>query len=493
MPVRPDREKERKDAIRRDMILACVAVVAFVGLGALLTFLSGDAARLVQSVRGIFMDGPPQRVAQPARPVRAAEVTGCKYCATLKKLHNDFAAKAKAAHELQDAAQKAAGPDTQDIPAGVQIEGTSRAELTAAADSFERFSAAEKALQPFVAACEQETFCRPGFPAAPSSETCEETADDAALREPAAGMAAVAREAALACIAQACPAVDCATAVGLRQDLIDAAQAMAIVGEPVAAAKGQPKPADLPVGAATVSGEIARAIKDVEYAAQNYPSLIERPGQNAQSKNQQQPSMAADLAVRQPDILRSIADVMVQAAVVTPFARDPRREAAWRMKSLALSIAEAGRMSDRDLLNGENGKAYRIALSQNWGAALVDLAALSAMADRMNAAKISASGCNGLTAAAAQAARDAAALLDICRARAACPVGAGPNAATAIKTAADARAALAELIPRAQSAGDVLNASISREAGASPSANELAQAAAVLNAGGVCQAGQPAQ
>jgi hypothetical protein len=491
--VRPDREKERKDAIRRDMILAGVAVVAFVGLGALLTFLSGDAARLVQSLRGLFMDGPPQITAQPPKPVRQAEISGCKYCATLKKIHHDFEAKAKAARELQDAAQKAASPDAQDVPAGGQLEGASRAELAAASDSFERFAAAASALQPYVAACEQESFCRADYAVAPADETCPETADDAALREPAAGMAAVAREAALACIAQACPAIDCAVAGGLRQDLINSAQAMALVGEPVAAAKGHPKPADLPVGAATLSGEIARAIKDVEYAAQNYPSLIERPGQSAQSKNQQQPSMAQDLAVRQPDILRSIADVMVQAAVVTPFARDPRREAAWRMKSLALSIAEAGRMSDRELLNGADGKAYRVALSQNWGAALVDLAALSAMADRMKAAKVSAAGCNGLTAAAAQSARDAAALLDICRARAACPVGAGPNAATALKTSADARAALVELIPRAQSAGDVLNASISRESGAAPSGNELAQAAVVLNAGGVCQAGQPAQ
>jgi hypothetical protein len=300
-------------------------------------------------------------------------------------------------------------------------------------------------------------------------------------------MAAVAREAALACIAQACPAVDCTAVGALRQDLVDAAEAMAIVGEPVAVSKGQPRLKDLPVGAATLAGEIVRTMREIEFAAQNYPSLIERPADGANQRSGQKPTMAEDLVSRQTEMLKSTADVMAQAAVVTPFSIDARREAAWRMKSLSLSMTEAARMSSQELLNGQDGKAYRIALSQNWGAALVDLAALAALHDRISASASAAGGCNGQTAAAAQAARDAAALLDICRARAACPVGL-PSHGAGSRSLDAARQALSELIPRAQAAGDVLSASLGQSA--AQTGNELSQAAAVLNAGGVCQAGQ---
>jgi hypothetical protein len=301
-------------------------------------------------------------------------------------------------------------------------------------------------------------------------------------------MANVAREAAVACIAQACPSVDCGAVGELRQNLVEAAGAMSALGEPVAVSKGQPRVRDLPVGAATLASEISRAIKDVQYAAQNYPSLIERP-QNAAQHSGQKPVMAEELAARQTETLRSVADVMAQAAVVTPFSIDARREAAWRMKSLSLSVGEAGRLSSLELLNGAEGKAYRIALSQNWGAALVDLAALSALSDRVNAMAAAPSGCNGQTVAAAQAARDAAALLDICRARAGCPVGLTPGPQADLRSTDAARAALGEAIPRAQAAGDVLSASLGQSAGAAVGGNELALAAAVLNAGGVCQAG----
>ena len=487
--MRPDREKERKNAIRRDMILAGVVVAAFAGLGAFLTFMTGDAARLFQSVGAALFDRP-ATVAEAPRPklVPAAEVKGCKYCQTLAKIHSDFAAKAAAAKTLMDSAVKAARG--QPSGGGQPAKGASPADLAAATDSYERFSAAATALEPFVAACEHEGFCQAAMPAAAQTQTCSETVDDAGLRGPATGMATVARDVALACIAQACPSVDCAAVGELRQNLLAAAGAMSVLGEPVAVSKGQPRLTDLPVGAATLSGEIAKAIKEVEYVAKLYPSLIERPEATTLDRAAQMPAMVANLATRQTDALRSAADVMAQAAVVTPASIDARREAAWRMKTLSLSISEAGKMSAHDLLNGPEGKAYRIALSQNWGAALVDLAALTALSDRVAAQSASASGCNGQTAAAAQGARDAAALLDICRARAACPVGLRPGKAAGALTHDAARAALAELIPTAQSAGDVLAAALGPPPSDEANATELTQAAAVLNAGGVCQAGQ---
>lgn len=491
--MRPDRDQERKNAIRRDMIMAGVAVALFAGLGAFLTFMSADAARLFQSVGAVLFDQPAPAMAPQPKQVTAAPVKGCKYCQTLKTIQHNFAAKAKAAQDLQDSALKASRSGGTE-PNGVKrAPGASRADLAAATDSFERFAAAAAALKPFVDACEQESFCQPGFLPAKAAQTCEETAEDAGWRGPAMGLAAVAREAALSCIAQSCPSIDCGAATNLRQNLVDAAQALSVVGGPVALAKGQPRLKDLPVGAAALSNEVAKAIKDVAYAAQLYPALIERPDKPALERAAQMPAMVADMAARQSEAMRNAADVMLQAAVVTPYAQDARRESAWRMKALSLSIAEAGKMSAIDLLNGPDGKAYRIALSQNWGAALVDLAAASAFLDRVNAYAMAPSGCNGQTAIAAQAVRDAAALLDICRARAACPIGAGVRSATPARTVDDARAALADLIPRGQAAGDVFAAS---QVGAAPpdqAATELAQAASVLNAGGVCQPDQSPQ
>jgi hypothetical protein len=490
--VRPDREQERKNAIRRDLILAGAAVAAFVSLGAFLTFMSGDAARMFQSVAAVVFDRPAPKLgaAQPETAARP-EVKGCKYCVTLRKIQTDFAVKAKRAQDLQDAAFKATRGGSAAKDGTKPQAGASQADLAAATDSFERHSAAAKALEPFLAACEQESFCKPGFTAVKAGQACAESVDDAGLRGPAVGMAAVARDAAMACISQACPAVDCAAVGDLRQDLVEAAEAMAAVGAPVAVSKGQPRLTDLQVGAATLDSEISKAIREVEYVAKLYPSLIERPEETKLERAAQMPAMVGTLATRQTEMLRSVADVMAQAAVVTPAAIDARRETAWRMKSLSLSIGEAGRMSAHDLLNGKDGKAYRIALSQNWGAALVDLAALTALADRLTAHVSSASGCNGQTAAAAQSAREAVALLDICRARAACPVGMSPREGHADRTLDGARAALAQVIPRAQAAGDVLSANLGPAAASG--GNELAQAAAILNAGGVCQAGQSAQ
>jgi hypothetical protein len=160
---RPDREKERKDAIRRDLVFAGLAVAAFVCLGAFLTFMSGDAARLFQSVGAVLMNRPVAPPVIPPKAVRVPALKGCKYCLTLKKIQHDFALKAKAAQDLQDSALKASRSVTADKDAAKHAATTSRAELAAATDSFERFAAAAKALEPYLAACEQEAFCRPDY------------------------------------------------------------------------------------------------------------------------------------------------------------------------------------------------------------------------------------------------------------------------------------------------------------------------------------------
>lgn len=478
--------------MRRDMIIVGLVVLFVAGIGALLAFMSGDAARLFQSVRFALMDEPPAAVAPRPTPRAFAPVQGCKYCATLKTLQQSFAQKASAAKSRKEAAERAAKTGGTDAVKGTAAAADRKSDLAEANEAFERSSTAAQALKDFAEACEQEAFCQPGFLAKPGA-ACSETAEDAELRGPAMGMASVAREAALACVAAACPQVDCDQAMALRFDLIEAAQAMTTLGAPVAAQKGQPALKDLPVGAATLSNEMSKAIKDIEYVAKLYPALLEQAAQtppNATPSGPQLPAMIADLAQRQSEAIRSAADVMTQAAIVTPFVQDVRREAAWRMKALSLSVAEAGRMSVPENLNGPQGKAFRLALSQSWGAALVDLASAVALLDRMAVATNAASGCNGQMAAAAQAAREAAALLDVCRARAACPVGGGPQSTGAAASAEAARALLAGVVPRAQSSASVLAVGLDPNPVISQQGNELAQAALVLNAGGACRANQ---
>jgi hypothetical protein len=470
-------------------MVAGAAVVGFMGVGALLTFMYGDASRLFQSVRSVVSSEPPpiERIEVKAPP--PVKVEGCKYCLTLKTIQASFAAKAQAAKARHAAAQRAAEATVSD-PAKARAAAKARqTDLAEALDALDRNGKAAAALAAYAEVCEQEAFCQPGF-AEKRGPVCAETVDDAGWRGPVSGMAAEARDAALSCAAAECAAIDCNQAAILRQDLVAAAQAMGRLGGPVAAAKGQPPLQDLPVGAATLSSEITKAVKDVEYVAKLFPALIERLDAKASQSAAQMPAMVVDLSARQADAIRSAAEVMLQAAVVTPFAQDVRREAAWRMKALSLSVSAAGQAAAPEILNGPEAKAAREALAQNWGAALVDLAAVTALLDRLGAETASPTGCNGQTAAAAQAARDAAALLDICRARAACPVSPGARTIGDIRDADTARSALAELIPRAQATASVLSAAQGPASAPPPNGGEFAQAAMVLNAAGVCRRAQ---
>jgi hypothetical protein len=487
--VRPDRDRERKEAIRRDLYVAGAAVLGFMGVGALLTFMYGDAARLAQSVRSIVLSEPMpvDRIEVKAPP--PMKVEGCKYCITLKTIQMSFAAKAEAAKVRHAAAQRAAEATVSD-PAKAQVAAKARqADLADAIDAMDRNGKAAAALAAYTEVCEQEAFCKPDFAVA-KGPVCAETVDDAAWRGPVMGLAAEARDAALGCAAAECASIDCGQAAALRHDLLAAAHAMSQLGGPVAASRGQPALPDLPVGAATLANEINKSVKDVEYVAKLFPALIERSDPKTSQRAAQMPAMVVDMSARQAEAIRNAAEVMSQAAVVTPFPQDVRREASWRMKALSMSVTAAGQAAAPEFLNGPEAAAAREALAQNWGAALVDLAAVTAMLDRVKAEAMSATGCNGQTAAAAQAARDAAALLDICRARASCPISAGEQTIGPIADADAARAALADLIPRAQSAASVLAAAQGPAPAATPNGGEMAQVALVLNVAGVCRRSQ---
>src|SRR5262249_31752028 len=138
-----------------------------------------------------------------------------------------------------------------------------------------------------------------------------------------------------------------------------------------------------------------------------------------------------------------LASVMEQAAVVADIKGDPRHEAAWRLKSLATHLAALGQNAKPP----SGGGLHWEKVADSIGGALLDLARLDAMLDRVGKNK-AAQGCE-VSVAAAQL-REAVARLDHCRMRSAC-VGRG-SAATTVK-AADGGT---DIFERAKAAADQL-------------------------------------
>jgi hypothetical protein len=123
-----------------------------------------------------------------------------------------------------------------------------------------------------------------------------------------------------------------------------------------------------------------------------------------------------------------LAVVMEQAAAVSETPEtDPRREASWRLKSLATNMAALGQEAQG--LETLQGTGTWEKVADSLGGALLDLARLQALLDRVSTADTNAAGCDGSVASAAQQLREASAMLDLCRMRSAC-VGHGGKAST---------------------------------------------------------------
>jgi hypothetical protein len=477
-----DRRGKRAFAkIKRQLMLASAVAVGVTSLGFFMAYLWGDA-RIFDAIRFALVDETPPPGPRAHTPSAPKAVKGCRYCATLNELHQSFAAKALAAEEGRTDVVRAI-KDAGDGPS----RAAKQKELAAVEDLAERWRTAADTLAGYVAACEGERHCK-APPAAPAKQ-CPQSEADAAAQGPALGLASVARELAVACVAAQCPAVHCEQAAVLRQDLLDVGQALSVLGNPVSApAKAGPAPADVPVGPATLASELSQIIKDVDYLAKRYPSLLEPVRAGAQpAAATQGAAMMNDMLSKLAEKMRGSAEVMTQAAIVTPVAIDARREAAWRTKSLSLSVAEAALLSSPDAANGPDGKSVRARLTQAWGAALVDLAAIVALNERLKRDAPAAAGCDGALAVAGQAVREAAALMDLCRARSACAVG-GSAPAQFDGTPAGARAMLWELIPRAQASASVLTANVGPPPNPAQVSTEAGQATAILGAGGACPA-----
>ncbi|HAJ48555.1 MAG TPA: hypothetical protein DCL54_18410, partial [Alphaproteobacteria bacterium] len=463
--MRYGRRNDPKKAIKRDLIAAAALIVAMTCVGVLVVFISADARRAVSGLLTYaLVNDPPPPTQQTQKAAAPAPAQGCKYCLTLLEMKQNFEIKAAAAETRRASLAKLAS----DVE-GETGEASTKANLQNAERDLALFRSASSTLAGFAQVCTQQEYCRRADEKGSVPQSCPQTQEDANYQQSAMGMAVVARDAAIACASSSCPQVDCVEAAGVRAGLMQAAGALAGLGIPLKASKTLGAPAQLPVGPAQLAGELERAVKDAQYQAGLFPRLLEpqiatKVQDLAAAPGSDLPVMVPEMMGKLSESIRGSAEVMMQSAIVNPATFDARREAAWRMKSLSLAIADAGRFSEKHLLASADGDKYRLSLVQAWGAALVDLATIRALMDRMQREAPGAQGCDGGLAAAAQAAREAIALIDVCRARAACPVSAGPveddpttnTSRDEVDQAASFRSQLQELIPRVQGAASTM-------------------------------------
>jgi hypothetical protein len=214
------------------------------------------------------------------------------------------------------------------------------------------------------------------------------------------------------CAGSTCPSVDCKSSAALRADMGRIEGALDEIGGNMSSVS----PAQLPVGASTLNAEVTRIADETNYVANMLPLLLDMGKVRAGDL----PKMAPELADQRAVSAAELAVVMEQAAGVSEVKNDPRLEASWRLKSLASHLAILGKSTVASTLNWNQA-------ADALGASLLDLSRLHALVDR-RASKM-ASGCDGTVASVAQQLREARAMLDHCRMRAAC-IGKGGADAT---------------------------------------------------------------
>jgi hypothetical protein len=489
--VRRFQRGDPRKALRRDLIVAAVVIVLGLGLGAVLAFAWGDATRMFNIVKMAFVDeNQPLELDEIPQFKADAPVQGCRYCVVLNEVYRRFERRAAIA-KTNVAALTLAISQSDDEAAKLR----KRTELAEVKRVSARSSTAVAILKTYVNACAQEDFCRVPVPP-PTQGACAQTEIDTAMRGPAMGLAAAAKDVALACAVNACPAIDCAQSDALREQLTSVSRSLAVLGGPGATSRNPVAPFDLPVGAAALGNELNRVLSEASYVARLFPLMLEPGGAqpaNGAPVQAQLPTMAPEMISNQAGNLQALSAELAEASNVTPALIDMRREAAWRVKTLSLGLSEAGTLMAGLSEEGADEAAKWSALSSAWGSAMLSLGAVAALESRLKLEPPSPEGCDGALGSAAQSTRESAALLDMCRVRAACVSkrkGADhvalPIGATAAERAKKARELLAELIPRAQAGASLLSVT-GGSAVASGNAAETGQTAAALGAEGVCR------
>ena len=379
-----------------------------------------------------------------------AEASGCKYCASLAEMAKTFSRRADIARTHAAALQKAL-PQVSDE---TQLAALRQDELKSAKAAASRAEAVASILTGWASRCSSEDFCK----APVTKVAC--TAPDESNTAAATLIALTVHNAAQQCATAACPAVDCQASAGLRSDLGRIEQSLGA------------SPGDvgkLSAGASTVKAEVARITDETNYVANMLPLLLDTKRANDSKLNKLAPELADARAVS----VAQLATVMQQAAAVADGTSDPRTEAAWRLKSLASHLAALGKYTSANTKIDWEGTADSL------GAAMTDLARLQAMLDRPANGDAT---CATATSAAQQL-REARAMLDVCRMRAAC-VGRG-GAGSVTKAAVGS---LGTVVERAQKAAEGL---IVNEIGADDNLTLAAEAEPsvidVLRSKGVCR------
>ncbi len=338
---------------------------------------------------------------EKARTIQAA-ASGCKYCSDMAELAKTFTRRAETARAHAKALQTALGQVSDEKATFARRED----ELQAAKVAASRAEAASFILTDWAARCTSEDFCK--LPATRVASTCA-TQDDS---RPAAALliAMSVRTVAQQCASSTCPSVDCKSSASLRADMDRIDSELDEIGGNMSTA-----PAQLPVGASTLNAEVTRIADETHYVANMLPLLLD-VGKTRASGDL--PKLAPDLANQRAVSAAELAVVMEQAAGVSEIKNDPRLEAAWRLKSMAAHLAALGKNTVADTVNWTQA-------ADALGASLLDLARLEALVDR-HAEKLAA-GCDGTVSSVAQQLREARAMLDHCRMRAAC-IGKGDDA-----------------------------------------------------------------
>ncbi|MEQ1864988.1 MAG: hypothetical protein ABL996_10080 [Micropepsaceae bacterium] len=407
----------------RDWVAVAGVILLALGLGGAAAYMSVDL-----TPPGLELIRPP-KPAVAARIKREetqrtvqAEASECKYCTAVADLAKTFSRRAETAR-THAAALRAALVQVSDETDQAENRAL---ELKAADAAAVQADAAAAVLTGWASRCVGEDMCKVApvrMTAAPACATNGDPRTAAAVL-----IAMTVRGAAQKCASGTCPSIDCTASAGLQSDMSQIESALDAIGGRASRAPGQVNAAQLPVGPSTLKAELKRVADEAGYVTKMVPLLLDDSRAKLAGDKQQLPKLAPEMVDERALSVEQLSVVMEQAAEVSDaMASDPRREAAWRLKSLSAHLAAVGR--DSQVLSGTQAVANWKRVADSLGGALLDMARLQAMLDRVGKGEAVSEGCDGSVASAAQQLHEASAMLDLCRMRSAC-IGRGGVAST---------------------------------------------------------------
>ena len=394
----------------RDLLAVAGVILLALSLGGAAAYMSVDL-----TPPGLELIRPPKPAVverikreETQRSVQA-EASGCKYCTAVADLAKTFSRRAKTAR-THAAALRAALVQVSDETHQAEDRAL---ELKAADAAAIQADAAASVLTGWASRCVAEDMCKIP-PVRMAASACATSGDP---RSAAAVLIAMTvRNAAQTCASGSCPSIDCTASAGLQSDMGQIENALNMAGGRASVAAGQANAAQLPVGSSTLKAELKRVADEAGYVTKMVPLLLD-DSKARMAGDRQLPKLAPEMVDARAVSVAQLSVVMEQAVAVSDSPdSDPRREAAWRLKSLSAHMAALGR--DAQHLSGARAVANWKLVADSLGGALLDLARLQAMLDRVS--KPAAAECDGSVAAAAQQLREASAMLDLCRMRSAC-------------------------------------------------------------------------